>query len=363
MKKIICTVTNDLVYDQRMIRICTSLSNAGYQVQLVGRKKKKSPPLKEQAFEQKRLNCITQQGKWFYIEYNIRLFFYLIFSKADVYCAIDLDSILPNLWASKLRGKKRMYDAHELFCEMEEIIRRPRIYKLWKRIERYAVPQFKLGYTIGDCYKKEFQDMYGVDYEIVRNACVYNEENNPNKNKEKHVYYQGAVNEGRCFETLLPAMQSVYYPLIVCGEGNFMEQAKALAQTNGISDRVDFKGYQEPLKLKAFTKDAYIGLTLFQETGKSNLYSLANRFFDYFHFGVPQVAMNYPEYAKINSEYEIAVLINENSSEAIAEALNKLLSDDAYYNRLAANCLKAREAYNWQHEEKKLVAYYKKHVG
>lgn len=351
------------MYDQRMIRICTSLANAGYQVQLVGRKKKKSPPLIHQVFAQKRLNCITQKGKWFYVEYNIRLFFYLLFAKTDVYCAIDLDSILPTLWASKIRAKKRVYDAHELFCEMEEIIRRPRIYKLWKRIERYAVPQFSLGYTIGDFYKNEFKEMYGVDYEIVRNACVLSDENNPNDTKQKHVYYQGAVNEGRCFETLLPAMKSVPYPLIVCGEGNFMEQAKSLARENGISERVDFKGYQKPQHLKEYTKDAYIGLTLFQETGKSNLYSLANRFFDYFHFGVPQVAMNYPEYAKINGEFEIAVLIDENSSEAIAEALNKLLSDDAYYNRLAENCIKAREAYNWQNEEKRLVAYYKKHVG
>ncbi len=39
MKKIVFTVTNDLTYDQRMHRICSSLARAGYTVQLIGREK------------------------------------------------------------------------------------------------------------------------------------------------------------------------------------------------------------------------------------------------------------------------------------------------------------------------------------
>src|SRR5690242_13208129 len=45
MMKIVLTVTNDLNYDQRMIRICSSLASHGYQVLLVGRKMHASPPL------------------------------------------------------------------------------------------------------------------------------------------------------------------------------------------------------------------------------------------------------------------------------------------------------------------------------
>ena len=36
-KKIIFTVTNDLTYDQRMLRICTTLAKENYEIQLVGR--------------------------------------------------------------------------------------------------------------------------------------------------------------------------------------------------------------------------------------------------------------------------------------------------------------------------------------
>jgi len=139
------TVTNDLSYDQRMIRICTSLAQAGYQVKLVGRKLKASIPLIEQPFKQKRINCFFNNGKLFYAEYNIRLFFYLLSKKMNCICAIDLDTILPCYFISKLKGIPRVYDAHELFCEMKEIVTRPFIYKTWKNIERYSVPKFIYG--------------------------------------------------------------------------------------------------------------------------------------------------------------------------------------------------------------------------
>ena len=75
MKRIYFTVTNDLTYDQRMHRICTSLAENGYDVTLVGFIKKDSVPLKKEKFRQKRLSCLFKKGKLFYAEYNTRLFF------------------------------------------------------------------------------------------------------------------------------------------------------------------------------------------------------------------------------------------------------------------------------------------------
>src|ERR1700761_5994475 len=105
-KRIVCTITNDINYDQRMIRICTSLAAAGYDVTLVGLKRKTSKPLTPRPFKQVRLPIITEQGKLMFLQYWISLFFFLLFSKVDVLCAIDLDTILPVYWVSKLRGKK-----------------------------------------------------------------------------------------------------------------------------------------------------------------------------------------------------------------------------------------------------------------
>jgi hypothetical protein len=64
--------------------------------------------------------------------------FYLLFKKADAVCAIDLDTILPFYFISKLKRIPRVYDAHELFCEMKEVVTRPLVYKVWKRWKIYG---------------------------------------------------------------------------------------------------------------------------------------------------------------------------------------------------------------------------------
>jgi glycosyltransferase involved in cell wall biosynthesis len=87
-------------------------------------------------------------------------------------------------------------------------------------------------------------------------------------------------------------------------------------------------------------------------------YSLANKFFDYINNGLPQVTMNFPEYRMINDEFDVALLINDLQPATLTEAINKLLNDEELYNRLQQNCLRARQVLNWQHEEKKLIAYY-----
>jgi glycosyltransferase involved in cell wall biosynthesis len=355
--KIVCTVTNDLNYDQRMIRICSALSNAGYDVTLIGFKRKNSKALIDRPFKQKRIPIIAEKGKLLYIDYWIKLFFVLLFTKVDVICAIDLDTILPVYYASKIRSKKRVYDAHELFTELKEVISRPAIHKMWLWIEKHTVPNFPIGYTIGECYAEEFKRKYGVQYGIVRNATILRPIAITEK-KEKYILYQGAVNVGRRFEQLIPAMQWIDVPLIICGEGNFFEETKALVAQYQLEGKVIFKGYVAPEALRQYTLGAYIGITLFEATSLSNRLSMANRFFDYMHAGIPQLCNQYPEYEKVNERFEIASLISDPSAKNIAQAINTLLQDEAKYKRLAANCGAARAVYCWQEEEKVLLKTY-----
>lgn len=357
-KRIICTVTNDLNFDQRMIRICTSLADAGYHVTLVGRKRKTSQELQPQKFNQVRLNCWFDKGKLFYVEFQIRLLVYLLRCSCDLICSIDLDSILPGYFASRWRNKIRVYDAHELFCEMDEIVSRPRVYRIWKRIERYVVPKYPLGYTIGDCYADEFRAMYGVQYEVVRNATRLYPESGSEPRGE-YILYQGAVNEGRCFETLIPAMTQVNFPLLIIGKGNFFEQAQSLVKEYQLEHRIKFQGFVDPKELKLYTQGAKIGLTLFSQVGKSNYLSMANRFFDYMHAGIPQLCMDYPEYRKCLEKYPLAVLLQQTDSDSIAAALNAMLLQTDSWQWMHEQALLARKEYCWEEEEKKLLAFYK----
>ncbi|HFC01302.1 MAG TPA: glycosyltransferase, partial [Phaeodactylibacter sp.] len=156
MKKprIIFTVINDLNYDQRMIRIGKSLVKSGYEVLLVGRQLSSSQPLQPQPFQQKRLHCFFQKGKLFYLEYNLRLLFFLWKKNFDAVCAIDLDTILPAFYVSKWKGKKMVYDAHEYFTEVPEVVRRPRVKQVWEWVGNHTVSKIKYCYTVGNALAK-----------------------------------------------------------------------------------------------------------------------------------------------------------------------------------------------------------------
>lgn len=359
MKRIVCTVTSDPAYDQRMSRICSSLANAGYDVTLVGRLRKHSPPLQEKNFKQIRLNGWFETGFLFYAEYNLRLFFFLLFYPCDAINTIDLDSILPCFWVSKLRKKKIVYDAHEYFTEMEEVVSRPAIKRVWDWIEAHTVPKIPFGYTVSHGYAELFRKKYKVDYKVVRNVTLLQKPIAKKADSERYILYQGSVNVGRGLEVLIPAMQAIEdCKLYICGKGNLYDELVELTQKLQLENKVKFWGYIHPEELKGFTANAFVGITLFTNDGLSNQYSLANRFFDYMHQGVPQLAMNYPEYQNFNKEFEVAYLLDTITIDSITEAINTLKSNTQLYTQLQENALKAKEIHNFQADEKELLKVY-----
>ena len=357
MKKIYFTVTNDLNYDQRMHRICTSLSENGYTVTLVGRKLSSSLPLSSEKYIQKRIKCLFNKGKLFYAEYNFRLFFFLLTQKMDAICAIDLDTIIPCLQVSRIKKIPRVYDAHELFTELKEVISRPAVLRAWKRIERKAVPAFKYGYTVSSGIADEFRRRYGVEYETIRNVPKLKKLENIKK-QERFILYQGAVNEARGLEGLVPAMKFINEKLVICGDGNFMPQLKKLIRDHNLEGKIELKGMLSPASLWEISQQATIGIALAEKQGLNQYLALPNKFFDYIHAGLPQLTMNFPEYRLINEQWEVALLLDDIQPENIARKVNLLLSDTVMYERLRSNCLEAREHLNWQLEEKKLLAFY-----
>lgn len=357
LKRVYFTVTNDLTYDQRMHRICTSLAENGYTVTLVGRKLSSSLPLTEKIFRQKRIRCFFNRSKWFYAEYNIRLFLFLLFKKMDAVCAIDLDTILPCLHVSRWKKIPRIYDAHELFTELKEVITRPAVKKSWLKIEKRAVPLFKWGYTVSEGIAAEFHRRYNVDYKTIRNIPLL-QEIETTTTPDKFILYQGAVNEARGIEYLIPAMQWVKSKLLICGDGNYMDQVKKMIRHYQLEDKIELTGMLTPGQLREISQRAYIGVAVPEKEGLNQYLALPNKFFDYIHAALPQLTMNYPEYEAINRQFEVAVLIDTHDPERIAAALNNLLLDDVLHQRLKQNCLKARQQLNWQQEEKKLLAFY-----
>jgi glycosyltransferase involved in cell wall biosynthesis len=341
-----------------MNRIAGTLAANGYRILLVGRNMKGAPVLQKKGFAQKRLYCPFQKGPFFYLCYNVQLFFYLLFQRADLICAIDLDTILPVYFVTMLKNQKRVYDAHELFTEQKEVITRKLIHRCWLAIEKFAVPRFQNGYTVNGFIADELHRRYGVTYQVIRNLPFMYPLPAKENGSEKWIIYQGSVNEGRCFETLVPAMQLVDAQLVICGQGNFLAQTKALVKQYGLSEKVIFKGPLLPEAIQQLTPKAYFGLTLFEKTGLNQFQSLSNRFFDYLMAGIPQLCVNYPEYAAINDQYGFAYMVSATDSGSLAAAMNNLLADTVLYDALAQQCLKSRSLLNWETEKLILLKFY-----
>jgi glycosyltransferase involved in cell wall biosynthesis len=364
IKKIVFAVTTDLNYDQRMQRICHSLQRAGYAVTLVGREWAGSRPLQPQMYTQHRLRCFFSKGKLFYLEFNFRLTFFLFSRGDDAYGAIDLDTALPVFGKAFFAGKHFIYDAHEYFPETPEVIRRPAVKWCWQAVERFIVSRTRHAYTVSASLAALFGARYQVPFALIRNMPVLEvpalsqaRPDLPFIPAEPFILYQGAVNEGRGLEQLLLAMPQVKMPLLICGEGDILERLQSQVCQAGLTQRVTFAGYVLPADLAVLTSQAFVGIMLLADTGKSYYYSLANKFFDYIQAGIPQLLPDFPEYRALNDQYEVGLFCDLNPRH-IAQALNRLLDEPALHQRLSQNCCRARRELCWQEEEKKLLAFY-----
>ncbi|RYY40804.1 MAG: glycosyltransferase [Chitinophagaceae bacterium] len=358
MKRLMLAVTNDLTYDQRMQRICGTLAEAGYDVTLVGRKLAHSLPLKERGFRQKRLRCLINKGVLFYAEFNIRLFFYLLFQRFDAVCAADLDTLLPCFITAKWKGAVRIYDAHELFTEMKEVRSRPAVHAAWLRIEGYAVRKMDYGYTVGEEIAQILEERYGRPFAVVRNMPYPKAANARTTSHRPYVLYQGAVNEARGFEAIVPAWKDIELPLVVCGDGNFMQQLRELIAKHGVADKIELRGMLPPDQLPAITAGAILGINFTENVGLNQLYCLPNKFFDYVQAGLPLVTNDYPQYRRLNEQFEVALLLPDLTPAAVAAGVNRLLHDRAYYEQLQRNAEAARVHWHWGNEAPRLLSLY-----
>ena len=370
--RIILTVTNDLTYDQRMIRIAQSLSEAGYRVVLVGRERKNSLPLESRDFRQHRITCFFEKGKLFYLEFNWRLYHYLISQRLDGICAIDLDTIVAVYFASKYFKVPRFFDAHEYFEEVPEVVHRPLVKAVWEKLATWFIPRFYRTYTVCESLASIFQKKYGIPFSVVRNL-PFSEVPLPSPPVNQEVIeqvrqlseiktillYQGALNDGRGLDEMLDAMQHLEDSiLLLAGDGDLGSHLHARVAREYLRKKVIFLGYVTPLTLREITPFATLGLNLLEQRGKSYYYSLANKTFDYIQAGVPALHPNFPEYQQLMKEHQTGVLVHRLDGKYLATTIKELLENGPRYSVLKANCGLAKNSLIWEKEQERLTKIY-----
>lgn len=357
MKRIIFCVTNDLTYDRRMIRIAGSLVSGGFEVTFVGRQLPHSIPIKDQSFSQYRIRCIFNKGILFYLEYNIRLWWYLLTHRHDIIGAIDDDTLAAAAFASYLKRTKLTFDAHEYFTEVPELVGKPIKKYIWRWVEKRCIPRAELCYTVSasicDIYTKRFQKPFA----LIRNVPDRSADAPAGQLEKRTIIYQGALNLGRGLEELIEAMKDVEATLLLAGEGDHSQMLRELAGSKPYHNRIQFLGFIAPAALSQITRKASIGYNVLLPLGESYRLSLSNKFFDYIQQGIPSLSSCFPEYERIIKEYPVGAMC-ECKPESIAKALNQMLRDATAYQEMVSACEVAAQEFNWQKEEQKLIELY-----
>ena len=345
--RIIVSVTNDLVSDQRVHKVCLTLQEIGLDVLLVGRRLKGSEEV-QRSYQTYRMKLLFNSGPLFYAAFNFRLFWFLFFQKHTLLLSNDLDTLLPNFIVSKLKRSVLIYDSHELFPEAPELQNRPFVKSIWESLERFLLPKLQHAYTVCRSIADHYQKQYRLKMEVVRNVPFRKVKTEQDK-KQKTLIYQGAINPGRGLELAIESL--VYlndYNLLVVGDGQGLNELKKLAEVKGVGQQVKFVGRVPYEELEKYTGQASVGLLLEEPLGKSFEYALPNKLFDYIHADLPFIVSNLIEVKRIVEVYGVGEIVQERTPQSLAKQIRNIsvINSEKYQQ--------AQEQLCWEKEQKVL---------
>jgi len=320
----------------------------GFAVELVGRIQSFSQPIKRE-YVTTRLKTFFSSGPLFYFEFNIRLFFKLLFSKCNVLLSNDLDTLLANFLASKFKAISLVYDSHELFVEVPELTNRAFKKKIWECLEAWILPKINSSYTVCESIADFYKNKYGLNMKVVRNV-PYLVESSSSKNKTNTLIYQGGMNPGRGLELAIDMMVFLDdFKLKIIGDGQELNKLKNLVDQKGMHDRIVFLGRLPFEDLKVHTEQACIGILFEEPKGLSFKFSLPNKLFDYIHSNTPVLATPLKEVKRIVDHYQVGEYIYERSPEVVANQIKKMSKNIDEYK-----FSQAKKDLNWQNEFKNI---------
>ncbi len=358
MKKAVVTVTNDLVTDQRVMRTIGVLRDLGFEPTFVGRQLPQSLPF-EKPYPSHRFRLWFNKGFLFYANYNLRLFFFLLFRRYDLYLSNDLDSLLPNFLISKLKRKPLVYDSHEYFTGVPEIQHRPVVKAVWTRLEKWIFPKLKDVITVNDSIAELYRQEYGKDVKVVRNIS---DSSLPEKVKTREdlglpkdafiLINQGAgINVDRGMEEALETLKLLppRVVLLIVGNGDALPGLKKMAEELMLSGRVIFKPKQPYLEMLQYTLNSDCGLSLDKPLSPNYRFSLPNKVFDYIKCGLPLVVSDVVEVQKVVRKYQLGEVISDHQPQNIASAIRVVMEKGKTF--YSTNLLKAAAENNWEREQ------------
>ncbi|MDT3995805.1 glycosyltransferase, partial [Mammaliicoccus fleurettii] len=142
------------------------------------------------------------------------------------------------------------------------------------------------------------------------------------------------------------------------GGGKLTQQLKDMSKNSAKAHKIHFLDKVPFQELPSYTREAYLGFQVLQNICFNHYSASSNKLFEYMMAHVPVISCDFPEIKKVVDETNTGIVVDPHNANEIAEAVNKLVSDEALRNRLSENTKQAKEIYNWNNEKVKLLEIY-----
>jgi glycosyltransferase involved in cell wall biosynthesis len=360
-RRVVFCVTNDLVHDQRVHKMATTLQADGWAPLLIGRRRRQSSPLPHRPYDTLRMRLPFERGKLFYLSYNLWLLLRLLRTRMDVLCANDLDTLPACYVVAMLKRVPLVYDSHEYFSGAVELVDRPATRSMWQLAEKVLLPLLPLRLTVTHSVAQAYKaDIPGSQWQVLHNlphrvpaAAAPLEKAQP-----PVLLYQGMLNEGRGLHWLIAALPLLPgWQVWLVGGGVMEAPLRAQAAALGMQDRVRFWGMQPFETLHTITPQATIGVSIEDDLSPNNRYAAPNKLFDYIQHGVPAVVTPLPEHSQLVRQWRVGQVMEAFSAATLAQAVRALAQPEAYAQAVQ-QCHAAAATLCWETQQAHIRAIY-----
>ncbi len=347
-----------------------SLAEAGYQVTLVA-----VADFKEKMLEQIRVLGLPQPQIRALRPLNwCRILRIALRERADVYHFHDPELLLVGTIIRVLTERPIIYDVHENYPEdilTKEWIPEPlreTISRIFKVLEDSVVKFVDGVVVVNELLAERFAGKSRVvtvsNYSRIEQSM--SEERDLDQGKERlkpYFVYTGRISDDRGIYECIQALHRLSdegVELICAGRIGHVSnhELRALLDGSLSSTPVQYLGLLPYADIPALIRRALAGLLCFQAT-PNNLLGTPNKLFEYMSAGIPVIASDFPFIREVVLEADCGLLVQPDDVEEIAKAMTHLLDNPEDARRMGRNGLRAaRERYNWQVEEKKLLSLY-----
>jgi len=382
MIKIIMADIMKVEYNVRVLQEAKSLQKRGYEVKILGfsnfthlRKYKINNIQVVSFYLHDGRSCLGKIYRFCTaIKMIIGINLYILFSNADIYHAHNFH-VLPACFISKLLySGKLIYDTHESW-----IIHRKRRFHIEhlcayfseKIFLRFIDAFITVNEMVGEFYKrkykiKKFVILYNVRefVPINKHDLIRRELNFPTLNMIV-IFVGGFWPSGRAIFELIESakylISNARLVLLGFGSVKMVKEMNMEIDSLSLNNRVFVLLHNKYDEIMGYIMSADIGINLIKRDGEAQDYQSPWKLFEYCMAGLPVISTDLLFHRKVHEKYNIGPLVGRsNKPEEIAEKINYLISNKEKRIEFGTNPrLAVEKEFNWERQEKKLLALYK----